>query len=340
MDLIRALQLQVSQILFRLFRWGDGHYHFAQSAQVDYDRHCFEPIPVEDILMEGLRILDEWPLIEKRVRSFSLVYAQVDPRRRVEATSDEDDDDDVGGELDILLGVEGGEDDIAPVVETPADDTEETVTVSAQEEVVYRLVNQRYTVQDIIDRSDLGEFESCKSLFQLLEKDLIKEVRTGSRTDAPARPSMGERSDRAMAFVLAIVLAGVGLAGIWAGWSLAGGSPVRRALAPFMPREGLERLGLATSQNRMARLEYALRVFALHRGHFPESLEALQGVGLVGASELVDPWGARYGYVLTRRSFQIRGVDPHGEEHPALILTGRIEGVADEAAPRQGRLDP
>ena len=48
-------------------------------------------------------------------------------------------------------------------------------------------------------------------------------------------------------------------------------------------------------------------------------------MGLVNAQDLQDPWGRTYDYILTRRSYQIRGADGNGEQRPELLLTGRLE---------------
>ena len=342
-DLVRALQLQVTTILFRLFRWSDGHYHFGQSAEIDYDRECFEPIPVEDILMEALRILDEWPLIEKRVKSFNLVYAHADAGHQVESDNRAVDDE-VTDTMDFLLGVENEDTTVTEVEPAGGEPEEEAaaterVTVSPQEAIVYQLVNGRHSVQDVIDRSDLGEFETCKALFQLLEKDLLVEATNAADADAPARRRLTAQGDRAIASGLAVVLAGIAILSSWGGAVVDRRGAAIRAMAPFVPADGLTRLHLAASQNRLARLGYALRIHALHRGYYADSLVELVSVGLVAESDLRDPWGRGYVYVLSRRSFQIRGTDGAGEAHPDLILTGRIRGPAP-AAPQQSRLHP
>src|SRR5262245_11179985 len=43
-DLKEALTVQVSQLVFRVFRWRDGMYHFAPQDQVEYDRENFNPM--------------------------------------------------------------------------------------------------------------------------------------------------------------------------------------------------------------------------------------------------------------------------------------------------------
>jgi len=69
-----ALQVQISQMVYRLFRWADGEYDFSQEERVEYDKEYVAPMSAESILMEGARILDEWPMIEKGIKSFSAVY--------------------------------------------------------------------------------------------------------------------------------------------------------------------------------------------------------------------------------------------------------------------------
>ncbi len=331
-DLARALQLQVTQILYRLFRWSDGEFRFAQAASVEYDRRCFRPIPVENILMEGLRILDEWPLIERRVRSFSLVYGPTDPSRIVREEGQGDSGEALEDSLDSFLGLEssGAEASARPARAASGPDL---VTVSAQELVAYRLADGLRSVQDIIDRSDLGEFETCKALYALLEKELIQEV-----VPEQERPSVRGRGlravlDRGLATLVALGASGVVVAGGW----LAFQDPGARLLAPYPVPQLSETLRLSASQARLARLEFAVRLYGLYRGRYPESLNDLATMGLVTESELRDPWGKSYTYLLSRRSYQIRGLDGQGQARPDLILTGQIPPVSRPEAPA-GRL--
>ena len=73
-SLKQAIQLQILQIVYRLFRWKDGDYHFSQETTIEYDRDNVVPITAESILMEGARMIDEWPIIEKRIRSYDMVF--------------------------------------------------------------------------------------------------------------------------------------------------------------------------------------------------------------------------------------------------------------------------
>src|SRR5919112_2556167 len=73
-SLREAIQLQIMQIVYRLFRWKDGDYHFSQETTIEYDRDNVVPITAESILMEGARMIDEWPIIEKRICSYDMVF--------------------------------------------------------------------------------------------------------------------------------------------------------------------------------------------------------------------------------------------------------------------------
>jgi hypothetical protein len=325
-DLGRALALQVTQIVYRLFRWSEGSFRFAQTSSVDYESNRFRPIPVEGILMEGLRILDEWPLIEKRVNSFEQIYRASDAQRLVRAMESGEDlicDED----LDLALDGMAGE-------ETPEDDREETgsepdvVTVSPLELTVYNLLDGTLSVQEVIDRSDMGEFETCKALFSLLEKDLIAEATLAVNAPKPV-PKKRAYLDRGLTAAVALLGSAVLLGGAW---NHLANTPPGRYLAPYSGSSpAVDTLRLGASHSRLARLEFAIRLFALYRSHYPRSLDELARMGLLTETDLQDPWGRPYDYILTRRSYQIRGADADGQQRPELILTGKVESFVDEA---------
>lgn len=325
-DLGRALALQVTQIVYRLFRWSEAEFRFTQTSTMDYERERFRPIQVESMLMEGLRILDEWPLIERRVNSMALIYLATDVEQQVRAAHSGDRQ---VTEADLDAAFSSGDTDAPPVEkpERPESLSSEVVSVSRNEFTVYELLDGKLTVQDVIDRSDLGEFETCKALFELLEKGLIEEF-TPTRSEPRVTKSSQAAWDRALTALTALVGTGILLAGLWQNL------PVRvdRALAPYTAADSAaETLRLSASQSRMARLEFSVRLFALYRSTYPQSLEELEEMGLVNARDLRDPWGRTYDYILTRRSYQIRGADGDGEQRPELLLTGRLEPHAQTA---------
>lgn len=94
-------------------------------------------LKVDDLLLEGARRSDEWVLIHQRIPSFDLVF-------------------------EPMIG-----------------DAEELSTrgLSEVDASVFSLVNGLWTVQNIIDELNIGEFDVAKSLFILLSVNLIRQKR-------------------------------------------------------------------------------------------------------------------------------------------------------------------
>ena len=76
-DLRDALQVQVSQIVFKVFRWRDGEYQFAPADTRGLRPRELRPMSADFILMEGIRMVDEWPIIEKKIPSMDIVFRPV-----------------------------------------------------------------------------------------------------------------------------------------------------------------------------------------------------------------------------------------------------------------------
>ena len=73
-ELREALRLQISRIVYAAFRWPDGRFRFSQEGEVDYDADHMAPVSTDTVLMEAAQIVDEWPLLEKKVGRDDRVY--------------------------------------------------------------------------------------------------------------------------------------------------------------------------------------------------------------------------------------------------------------------------
>src|SRR5260221_6157676 len=160
-SLKQAIQLQILQIVYRLFRWKDGDYHFSQETTIEYDRDNVVPITAESILMEGARMIDEWPIIEKRIRSYDMVFRKKLTDQEIVVSDDAD-------EVDF--------DEPAPGRRRRVGQTDK-IRISAEEKAVYDLVDGTMTVGDIVEASRFAEFDTNKALYELLTRDLVEEVR-------------------------------------------------------------------------------------------------------------------------------------------------------------------
>ncbi len=62
--------------IYDLFLWKDGDYSFEQGA-VNYNQNWTTPIASEQVLMDGYRVKDEWPLIKSVVPDTKLPVSKV-----------------------------------------------------------------------------------------------------------------------------------------------------------------------------------------------------------------------------------------------------------------------
>src|SRR3954471_11674592 len=144
-SLKQAIQLQILQIVYRLFRWKDGDYHFSQETTIEYDRDNVVPITAESILMEGARMIDEWPIIEKRIRSYDMVF-------RKKLTDQEI----------VVVGAEEADE-----IDFDASDStsmrrrrqiiSDKIRISREEKVMYDLVDGTTSVREVMELSKFSE---------------------------------------------------------------------------------------------------------------------------------------------------------------------------------------
>src|SRR5687768_15625491 len=156
-NLRHALQLQIMQVVYRLFRWKDGEYHFSQETTIEYDRENVIPVAAESILMEGARMIDEWPIIEKRIRSYDMVFRKKNIGQEI-----------VVVDPDQVDEVDFDEPKAAPVLVGPARKraaaAAEKIKISPSEKMIFDMVDGNATVSEIVESSRLSEFDTVKSL--------------------------------------------------------------------------------------------------------------------------------------------------------------------------------
>src|SRR5436190_714442 len=167
----QAIQLQILQIVYRLFRWKDGDYHFSQETTIEYDRDNIVPISAETILMEGARMIDEWPIIEKRIRSYDMVFRRKAMTQEIVVVGADEAD-----EIDF--------DEPATPAKKKKSAAADKIRISEEEKQIYDLVNGKNTVGDIVEMSRVSEFDTNKGLYELLTRDLIEEVRSSTTAAA------------------------------------------------------------------------------------------------------------------------------------------------------------
>jgi hypothetical protein len=298
-DLRDALQVQISQIVFRVFRWRDGRYLFAPAEAVDYDRENFVPMSTDFILMEGIRMVDEWPIIEKKIPTFDIVFRPVvDPAL-------------------IEVGAVSGPEGTGADRRVPASTTGR-IRLSPEEERVFRKVDGVRTVQAIIDATGAAEFEVCRTLFDFLNRNLIAPAGVGE-THAKEAEQREQVASAAPGYVAAALIVTLALAGVFvqrqAPFALTG-------LAPMLARSyGLLEDGVMRA--RLSRLARAIEAWRASNGALPPTLEELAKAGLVDRSYLLDPWRRPFHYESGPRGYLLSAVDEGGRSRPDATLDRR-----------------
>ena len=298
-DLRDALQVQVSQIVFRVFRWRDGRYQFNAADSVDYDRENFVPMSTDFILMEGIRMVDEWPIIEKKIPSFDMVFRPVvDPSQ-------------------IEVGDGAGSEGSGSAGRVAASSTGR-IRLAADEERVFRKVDGVRTVQGIIDVTGSGEFEVCRTLFDFLNRNLIASAGRGSATEADEAEAEGTGS-ALPGYAVAVLVSALALAGLLvqhrAPFAVTG-------LGSVLPGT-YDVVKDAVLRSRLTRLERAIEAWRATHGRPPTSLDELVAAGLVEPEYLVDPWERRIRYEADASGYRLSASDESGASRPGLTVDRR-----------------
>ena len=255
----RMAQLQFNETLYRLFTWKSGTYEFEQGP-VHHDTHDLDPVRAESVLMEGFRMVDEWPVIRKRIPRYDLVFA---PGKTLPPEGD------------------------------PTEGGGEFASVGPSERRVFTLVNGYRDVRKLIDLSCLGEFETCKALCNLANLGHVNALMPVGEPDLPEDDiGLGDRLRGAVGRLAVSMVVLAGIVGVVLGTQLNPWAVPSSTGAGFA--EGVLRQQIARAQ--VSRIEGALAVYRLERGEVPTSLDALVEQGLLSSTDVRFPWAERYYY--------------------------------------------
>jgi hypothetical protein len=316
-----ALHQQILQIVYRVFRWSDGEYHFSQETDIDYDRDLLQPMAADSIIMEGARMTDEWPFIDQRIPDRNVVFRKMDSSRRLEVVEGSDD---IVGDLEFSFdgGDSGGSGSL------PDD------KITENQMAVYPLVNGRDSVSEIILESALIEFETCKAIAELLDRGLIREatqeeiareMRRGVEMPKTQRWTLSSLPWLAVPF---LILLGFAL-------MIVNRNPANPGFGlrqDFWDRYVLQTLSWISLERVAQEAETAFYL----DGVYPENADHL-ATEFPGAVPL-DPWGRPYRLVTRGEKILVTGSDRNGQPVQNLILSRHLawEGTRDRAERPEG----
>jgi hypothetical protein len=315
----QALQLQILQIIFRLFRWKDGEYHFSQETTIEYDRDYVVPVSAESILMEGARMIDEWPIIEKRIRSYDMVFRKKLTDQEIVVVGAEEAD-------EIDFDASDSSRRRRPIIS-------DKIRISREEKVIYDMVDGTMTVRDVMEMSKFSEFDTAKALYELLTRDLIEEVRGSAAAEvlaAQATPlDETDVAETPVPLPLVAVLAMLAILSLATSFR----NPLNslNPLGPAQRSSSVEETRKAISIQRIGQIGEAVEAYNLVNGHLPARLQELTPV-YISPSLLHDPWGHAYKYLPQPQRYLVIGFTPDEKPDTDLFLSHMIESGSPSAA--------
>jgi hypothetical protein len=255
--------LQTTQTLYGLFHWKAGTYAF-EPREVAFDRATVSLLRCESVLMEGYRLIDEWPIVRRKITSPALTFERV-----------------------RLL------DPAASRVEGRGARDGESAALGKNEWRVYELATPGVSVDRIADLSRLGEFEASKALFNLVNLGVLRAVAPSRRSTAAEVGAYArgwrERVRRGASQVVATVAIATALAALVVLVTGSAGASALRSLDD-------NRAERFVSRYQIERLRSALEVYRIETGAYPERLDGLVEVGLARRRDLSYPWSQEYAY--------------------------------------------
>jgi len=144
-----VLKIQATQIVLSLFNWKKGEYNFKVLDYIDKELRLLAPIAVDNLIMEGVQMLDEWPLIKKVIPSEDIIFEPVFLGNKKIAMISEYDDD--------LQSKDSN-----------------TLYLTETEVNLLKHINGKNTVKDIVELGLFTEYKIYKNLFNLANKGLMK----------------------------------------------------------------------------------------------------------------------------------------------------------------------
>lgn len=328
-DLTLALSEQVQQIVFRVFRWKSGNYHFDPAADADYDRDNASPVSTDHILMEGIRRVDEWPIIEKRIPSLDSVFRPLVPQKQIKV---EDDADGSGGLDAAFDSVEGGGDD-------DGDSATSEVVLNAQEAKLYKLVDGKRSVTTLMEMTGLSDFDVCRTLFDFLDRNLVAPAQEQARSKRQAGPRVDEGAPSQalglVGLVIVLVLSAVGFA-------VSMGAPFRVPALPSYLVQEAETIQRSRDVAGLQRVVSALRAYYMAFGAYPNTLDDLVNATppIISTDGLRGAGGDLYLYRTSSERMVLQAIGPSGEPYLSVVREILPEEVTLPGPPSVGSSGP
>jgi hypothetical protein len=195
-DLQDALFNQAMAIINRTFRWVEGDYRFDSILPLDLDRENFPPIPVDTILMEAARIMDEWPEVQRRLPDTKIPLAKTAAGKLLQLDLDQD---------------------LSPLLDGSGRVHAQGSGLTHEQEKTLTYFEQPSSIQTVLQISRYDELDTYKIIADLLEMGLLEVTQDAQEQRVPLwnLPREKDREARAPSSPSGLfwLLAGLMLAG-------------------------------------------------------------------------------------------------------------------------------
>ena len=258
-DLERIEDLLTRETFFEVLRWESGAFDF-RAVPVDHSRRIESLLGAEQILMDGLRMIDEW-------HSFS----ELVPEGAVFQHS--------AGFEEYVARMSLGEEQLEAAKR------------------VYQLVDGRISVRRIVDLSLLGTFDAVRLLADLRRAQVVEPVDDEmlERIKARAPSAVVLERGRALGWIAGLLCVGVlAAASFFAsrGMPLGGEEPAQPP-GTALRLEALESLRAAYAARAV---RHAVETHRFAQGKWPERIEELESRGTLAPGSLAETGARPYYY--------------------------------------------
>lgn len=269
-EMMRLSKFFTEACLFGLFHWDSGEYQFEQQ-KVTYNSKLITPLETQFLLMEGVRQIDEWPALLKKIPSKTLIFEGIS-----EKVTDFEQEEAAG---------EGSVDTDDPF----ASFAELGNQVEKGDSWLLAQVDVGQNVQQMIDQAHMHSFAIYQGLAELLKEKKIEKINENEKVSQTSGRSLDKASLVRLALSVLIIGMSIGLFVI----SLPSLQSVSmQTLKPF------QQIKAFSKKNEVYFIRYALDLYYLKHHRYPDTLPNLLNANLFGGktkfaiekSETLEGW--------------------------------------------------
>jgi hypothetical protein len=259
-DVLKVITTQIYETIYDLFWWEDGTFNFDLRLVESYKKIPFA-LSTEQVLLSILRMVDEWSEIEKKISSPHLVFRKV-----------------------------SGYDRKATDALSPQSFLKENLT--SEQELILNLTDGHRALEEIVDRSLLGRFNTSEIMNGLLEMGVVEIV--GIHNPTLIKKVTKINVKRALGYTYyAALLVFILLIVVY----------FKPAFMHPLWGSGLDSVNMDSPAHlvhkaQIYQIKNALELFYLEKGQYPNRLEDLVSARLIRRSDLFYRNGISYQYEL------------------------------------------